>query len=125
VSITEAEWKAMKVVWEHYPASARDVHEVLEEETGWAYSTVRTILNRLVEKGVLAVRRRANTNLYHPLVSRRGALRRELQSVLNRAFDSSTEALMRLLLDESELSEADRDALRERINRNHDPSSAR
>ncbi|MDA2930716.1 BlaI/MecI/CopY family transcriptional regulator, partial [Acidobacteria bacterium AH-259-O06] len=36
-----------------YPASARDVLEALEGEKSWAYTTVKTILNRLVEKGAL------------------------------------------------------------------------
>ena len=113
--ITEAEWKAMNAVWERSPASARDVLESLENETGWAYTTVKTVLNRLVEKGALTMRRRANTNLYTPLVTRLEARRGEVRALLDRAFDGAFSPLVHFLLDERELSDADAEALRRRL----------
>ena len=60
----------MNALWERSPANARDVLEHCEPETSWAYTTVKTLLARLVDKGALAERKRANTSLYEPLVSR-------------------------------------------------------
>ena len=110
--LSETEWRVMNVVWEQHPASVRDVLEELEAETGWAYSTVKTILARLVDKGALSVRKRANTSLFEPLVSASEARRSALRALLDRAFDGTFGGLVHHLLDERELSRADRDELR-------------
>ena len=113
--ITEAEWKVMKVLWAKSPASARDVLEAIEAETGWAYTTVKTILNRLVEKGALTMRRRANTNLYDAAITRIQARQVEVRSMLDRAFDGAFGPLVHFLLEEQKLSDADREAIRQAL----------
>ncbi|HLV01045.1 MAG TPA: BlaI/MecI/CopY family transcriptional regulator, partial [Acidobacteriota bacterium] len=55
--LTEAEWELMKVIWRENPISARRVLEAVRQEKDWAYSTVKTMLDRLVEKGFLATPR--------------------------------------------------------------------
>jgi len=110
--LTEAEWKVMTAMWERHPASVRDVLERVEADTGWAYGTVKTIMNRLVEKRVLTMRLRANTNLYEPLISRQEARRAEIRSVAERAFDGAFGPLMLFLLSEETLSEDERRQLR-------------
>ena len=108
MQLSEAEWRVMAVVWERHPASVRDVLEALEGETGWAYSTVKTMLTRLTEKGALSVRKRANTSLYEPLVSQGEARRSAVHSLLDRAFDGTFGSLVHHLLDEHKLSKKDR-----------------
>ena len=49
-TLTPAEWKVMKVVWQQGSGAARDVYEVAGDTHGWAPSTVKTILRRLVSK---------------------------------------------------------------------------
>lgn len=101
----------MKVVWGRSPASARDVLEVVEGETSWAYATVKTILNRLVEKGALTSRRRANTNLYEPVVSRTKALRSAIHAVVDQAFDGAFGPLLHFLVTDEHLSGREREQL--------------
>ena len=51
VQLSDAEWKVMHAVWALRGAvTVRQVHEHLDAETGWAYSTVKTLMERLVEK---------------------------------------------------------------------------
>jgi len=112
MKLTEAEWKVMGILWETGAASARDVHDALRPETGWAYTTVKTILDRLAEKGGVSVRSRANTNLYTPLVTRREARRAEIRSTLDRAFDGAFGPLVHFLVSEERLSDEDRAELK-------------
>ena len=49
--LNDSEWKVMQALWGRHPATARDVLEQVERETAWAYTTVKTLLARLVEKG--------------------------------------------------------------------------
>ena len=109
---SDAEWKAMNVVWERHPATVRDVLESLESDTGWAYSTVKTVLGRLAEKGALAATKRANTTLFEPLVTRDQARRSALRALLDRAFDGTFGGLVHHLLDAEKLTRTERDELR-------------
>ena len=110
--ISEAEWKIMNVLWRKSPASARDVKKALEDDTDWAYATVKTIMSRLVEKGALQMSRQANTNMYTVAVSRLDARKMAVRSLLNRAFDGAFGPLVHFLLEQQELSDSDREALR-------------
>lgn len=86
------------------PVSAREVLEETEPERGWAYSTVRTLLARLAEKGAVQVGQRGNTALYSPLVSREEARRGALRSLLDRAFDGAFGSLVQHMVSEERLS---------------------
>ncbi len=101
----------MNVLWEQHPGSVRDVLEALEDETGWAYSTVKTILSRLAEKGALEVERRGNLHRYTPKVSRDVARRGALRSLLDRAFDGTVGTLVHHLVDTKTLGTHEREEL--------------
>jgi len=49
-SLTVAEWKVMKIVWRQKSCSAREVYEEAGKAHGWAPSTTKTLLRRLIEK---------------------------------------------------------------------------
>ena len=110
--LTEAQWKMMNVIWERHPASARDVLEKLEAETGWAYTTVKTMLDRLVEKGALSARLRANTTLYQPLINQQEARRTALRGLLDSAFEGAFGPLLHFMLSDEKLSKKEREELK-------------
>lgn len=111
MKLSDSEWIVMRAVWGQDPVSARDVLERTGQETGWAYTTVRTILERLVDKGILQVSKRANTSLYEPLLSRKQAQHSALRSLLDRAFDGTFGSLLQHLAAEEHLSKKDRERL--------------
>lgn len=106
--LSDAEWTVMNAVWQGSPASAREVLRRTHGATGWAYTTVKTLLDRLVEKGVLAVEKRGNTGHYEPLVSRPQARGSALRSLLDKAFDGAFVPLLQHLVAEERLSKRDR-----------------
>ena len=115
--LSDTEWKVMNVAWKKHPITAREVLEVVGEETGWAYTTAKTILSRLVTKRALATQMRANTSVYEPLITREEARRSEVSSLLNRAFDGALGPLMNFLMTREKLSEEDRAELRRLLDR--------
>ncbi len=110
--LSDAEWKVMNAVWERHPAAVRDVMEALEDDTHWAYSTVKTMLARLADKGALSVRKRGNISLFEPLVSRHEARRSALRTLAERAFGGGLGSLVQHLLADEHLSAKERDELR-------------
>jgi len=115
--LSDAEWKVIRALWKRHPASARDVLEALHGETGWAYTTVKTLLARLVVKQAAAVRLRANTSLYEPLITEAEARRTEVRLLIDRAFGGASVPLLRFVLTEEKLSAKDRAELREMLER--------
>ena len=51
--ILETEWDILDALWRAERATARQVTEALAERRGWAYSTVKTLLDRMVEKDLV------------------------------------------------------------------------
>jgi BlaI family penicillinase repressor len=111
LKLSDAEWTVMRAVWARSPASARDVLEHAEAETGWAYTTVKTLLARLVEKGALTMRMRGNVSLYAPCMSMRQARMAALRALVDRAFDGTFGTLLQHLIAEEKLSARDRATL--------------
>lgn len=104
VELTEAEWEVMKVVWEHEPCAAGTVQEVLAASRGWAYSTVKTMMDRMVKKGALSTTRIRNLNLFSAAISRTEAKASELHKMLKRAFDGALTPMMQFLLENQKFS---------------------
>jgi len=108
MKLSDSEWTVMTAVWERSPASVRDVLERIGPETGWAYSTVKTILERLVRKRALEVRKRANLGLFEPLITREAARRAAVRSLLEKAFDGAFGSLVQHLFVVEKLSPKER-----------------
>lgn len=105
--LTEPEWIVMNVLWDKHPAKTRDVVERLPSSVNWAYTTVKTILDRLVEKRVVDKNKSGNVGLYEPLISRLQARRTAFKLMLNQAFDGAFGSMMHFLVEDESLSESE------------------
>jgi len=115
VELTEAEWEIMKVVWEKEPCAAGTVQESLAESRDWAYSTVKTTMDRMAEKGFLEIERIRNLQLFRSCVSEVDAKRGEFRKMLKRAFDGALTPMMQFLIEHEGLSKEDAAQLRELV----------
>lgn len=115
VDMTEAEWAIMKVVWEHQPCAAGTVQEALARELGWAYSTVKTTMDRMAGKGLLEIERVRNLQLFSAKVDRRQAAGWEFRRMLARAFDGALGPMMQYLVENEKLTSEDLDQLRKAV----------
>jgi BlaI family penicillinase repressor len=86
-AISDSEWDVMNVLWSaHSPLAASDVVERLAGLRDWSPRTVKTLLNRLINKGALAYEAEGKRYLYRPRVSREQCVREETRSFLSRVF---------------------------------------
>jgi BlaI family penicillinase repressor len=115
MTLSDAEWKVMEALWERSPATVRDVVERVGRDTGWAYTTVKTMLERMVEKGAIRRRARDRVGWFEPVLTRRAARRSAVRSLLDRAFDGAFGSLLHHLVAEERLSAADRRRIREML----------
>ena len=110
--LTEAEWAIMRAVWEHEPCAAPTIREVLQDSKNWAYSTVHTIMQRMVGKGLLSTERIRNLTLYRSAIIRSQAQRGEVSRTLKRAFDGALTPMMQFLINSNNLSRDELNKLR-------------
>lgn len=110
--LTEAEWAIMKVVWDRGPCTAGTVQETLAETKGWAYSTVKTTMDRMAEKGFLGIERIRNLQLFRSSISEIEAKRAEFRRMLKRAFDGALTPMMQFLIEHEGLSKDEAAQLR-------------
>src|SRR6266536_2708997 len=103
LELTEAEWKIIKAVWEHEPCAAPTIQEKLHKRTEWTYSTVRTLMDRMVAKGLLTAEKVRNLTLYRSAVTREQAQRGELLYALRNAVNGALTPMVQCLLETSEL----------------------
>jgi predicted transcriptional regulator len=111
IELTEAEWAIIKAVWEAEPCTAPDIREKLQRKTAWTYSTVRTLMDRMVMKGLLAAEKVRHLTIYRSAVTREQAQRGELFYALKHAFNGALTPMVQCLLDAGKLSAAELDEL--------------
>ena len=78
---TRTELSLLKHLWPDARKSAREMHDAISAETGWSYSTTRTLLTRMEEKGLISRTDVHGVAVYAPAMSRvavLGAMAREL-----------------------------------------------
>ena len=105
LELIESEWAILKVVWELEPCAAPTVQETLEKEKGWAYTTVKTMMDRMVKKGLLETERIRNLYLYRAAITRAQAQRTEIMKTVKRAFDGALTPMMQFLIENEKLSD--------------------
>jgi predicted transcriptional regulator len=115
IELTAAEWTIIKAVWENEPCAAPDIQEKLFAQTRWTYSTVRTLMDRMVAKGLLTVEKIRNLSLFRSAVTPAQARRGELAYALKHAFDGALTPMVQCLLETSDLSSGELAALEELI----------
>ena len=93
-TISDAEWQVMEAAWSLGEAPAAAIIEKLAKSTAWNHRTIRTLLGRLVEKGVLEKRGQGAGSVYRALVPRRARVRSEGRSFLKRMFQGDTTSLL-------------------------------
>lgn len=110
--ITDAEAEVMRILWEagrELPIS--DIRKTLEKTSKWETSTIKTLLRRLCEKGVVLAAKK-EVFYYRPLVSEAEYNEYATQSLIDRLYSGSAKELVASLLGSKKLNDSDIDELR-------------
>jgi predicted transcriptional regulator len=86
ISISEAEAIVMQVLWENHPQAADTIISLLINQQNWQEATVKTLLNRLLNKGAIAAVKDGRRFLYSPVLQRNEWIDSESKGFLDRMF---------------------------------------
>ena len=111
--ISESELEVMRVLWEAGDAlPITDIRRILQDRKGWEATTVKTLVQRLVSKGVLEQEKR-KVFYYRPMVSESEYSGWAVSGMVQRLFRGSAKALVATLVNSDGLSDEDIAELRE------------
>jgi len=113
IELTESEWTIIKAIWQSEPCTAPAIQEMLLKTTKWTYSTVRTLMDRMVAKGLLTAEKDRNLRLYRSAITPQQAQRGELLYALKHAFNGALTPMVQCLLESKEVSAEELAALEE------------
>jgi predicted transcriptional regulator len=105
--MSPSEWKVMTIIWEKKACAARDVYREAGDKHGWAPTTVKTMLRRLVAKGYLKTTQIGNSFLYQPTRPALRPLLRAADELLGRAMEGTVRPLLAHMVKKSQLSRED------------------
>ena len=110
--ISNAEFEVLDVLWDGYPTTSSDIVERLNQKKPWHDKTVKTLLSRLVKKGVVDFDKAQRQYLYRPLIAREDYTKKEATSFVSRIFKGKVAPLVAGFANQNSLSQQDVDELK-------------
>lgn len=86
----DLEAEVMEILWEEGSGAVRTVHDRLAQRREIAYTTVMTVMSRLVEKGILVRRQEGRAYIYAPHESRDSFCANVVKNVMAGLFGDAT-----------------------------------
>ncbi len=102
--ISNAEWEVMRILWDKAPIKAAEVIKTLQDTKDWKPKTIKTLIRRLLDKGVIGHTTYGNAYVYHVVIEEKEYLDRETDSFLNKLYQGSIRHFMLNFVQEKELS---------------------
>ncbi|MGT2930229.1 CopY/TcrY family copper transport repressor [Streptococcus dentasini] len=105
--ISNAEWEVLRVVWTKGQVTSKQIIAVLASKKDWSESTIKTLIGRLVDKGILLSRREGRSYLYWTEVSEDDANLASLKGELDKICVTKHADLLGKLLGETPMTAQD------------------
>ena len=115
IPISDAESLVMEVLWTRSPRSAEDDVAELAQSQQWQEATIKTLLNRLLNKGAIRAEKDGRRYSYSPVLKREDWVHGQSRSLLNRLFDGRVAPLVAHFSEKGKLSKKDIAELRKLI----------
>src|SRR5436190_11846457 len=104
VTISEAEWAVMELLWESSHRTSASLCAALEKTRHWKRATVMTLISRLIAKGVILTQGEGRPWQYCPAVPREQCVARETRGFLDRLFNGALLPMVAHCLEHQKLS---------------------
>ena len=111
IKLFDSELKVMGILWREGDQTAKQIADLLREETGWNMNTTYTVIKKCVAKG--AIQRTEPNFLCHPLLPKTEVQKAETDELIGKLFDGSADKLFSALLGRKKLTAEQLTALKE------------
>lgn len=115
MQISPAEWEIMRVVWTSHPITSKEIFEILQDKTDWKLPTAKTLIGRLVKKGMLTTETKGRKYEYSPAVTEKESMKEATDALLQQVCSTKVGQTIELMLENSVLSQEDLTSLEQLI----------
>jgi len=105
--ISNAEWEVMKIIWSHPEITSANIVTELKNKAEWKPATVKSLINRLLNKNVIGYNKLANEYSYFPLISENECIKSESRSFINKVFNGSIKSMLSAFVESEKISATD------------------
>jgi BlaI family transcriptional regulator, penicillinase repressor len=105
--VSPAEHNVLRGLWATGTASIREVHDHILSETGWAYTTTKTVMDRMVAKGLLERSNIHGVFVYKTKISRAAGLARFVRFFADRVVQRDMSVVLGLFKESEALNDTD------------------
>ncbi|WP_437437511.1 CopY/TcrY family copper transport repressor [Staphylococcus pseudintermedius] len=112
-NITDSEWEVMRVVWAQNKTTSKDIRDIIENKKNWKPATTKTLIGRLVDKGVLNTEKDGNKYIYSTDLKESDFLKSTLEQTFNNICSKDVGKIIADLISKSTLSFRDIEELEE------------
>lgn len=114
--ISDAEWEVIKIIWSNPKIASSEIIDKLNYKSEWKPSTIKSLINRLLNKKAISFEKKSKEYYYYPLISEEECVKEESKSFLNRVFNGSVNSMFVNFVKSENLSEEDINELRDILN---------
>lgn len=115
-SISDAEWRVMHEVWLSEPVTSSEIISLLATSTQWSAGTIKTLLHRLVQKGILDFQRKGNRYLYRSKYTEAECVDRVGDQLLHTVFKGRPIPMLTYMVQSARLSGSEVETLQQLLN---------
>ena len=117
--LSDSEWEVMKIIWQNDSIPSTKIINELQEKTNWKASTIKTLINRLLNKEAISFTKKGKEYYYFSIVSEEECIREESESFLNKVFNGSLNSMVVNFVKSQKLTKDEIDELRAILNNSH------
>ncbi len=92
--LSKPELSVLSVLWKQQPLSVRELHDRLGNE--WAYTTTKTVMDRMVAKALLERETMHGVNVYRARIGRAEGLAQWVRFIAEKLFETEPDEVVSL-----------------------------
>ena len=94
--LSKAEYDILRVLWKERRLNVREVHDRMQGVYRWAYTTTKTMMDRMAAKGLLRREEFHGVFLYEPLITRPAGLAKFIEFFADRVLETDAGSVVSL-----------------------------
>jgi BlaI family penicillinase repressor len=110
--ISDSEWEIMKIIWQNDSITSTKIINELQEKTNWKSSTIKTLINRLLNKEAISFTKKGKEYYYFSIVSEEECIKKESKSFLSKVFNGSLNSMVVNFVKSQKLTKTEIDELK-------------
>jgi len=114
--LSKAEYDILRVLWKSGRQSVREVHDQLQETSGWAYTTTKTMMDRMAQKNLLSREQFHGIFLYKARITRPAGLAKIVKFFADRVLELDSSEVVAMFAQSKAITEEEMKELESLLN---------